>query len=154
MPVKFEQQTVLNQFLKNCIQFQELQAREKSIEIIFISSVEKVYADISRDKMMRAITNLLSNSIKFTRETGKIELSISLKDKRPLITIRDNGIGIPKNKQPFLFEKFSVARRAGTKGEKSTGLGMFIVKEIIDKHTGKLTFESEENKGTSFYIEL
>jgi two-component system sensor histidine kinase VicK len=104
--------------------------------------------------MLRAITNLLSNAIKFTRESGKIELSLSLKDKHPLITIKDNGIGIPKNKQPFLFEKFSPARRAGTKGEKSTGLGMFIVKEIIDKHSGKLTFESEENKGTIFYIEL
>jgi two-component system sensor histidine kinase VicK len=141
-------------FLKECIQFQELQAYDKSIQIEFKSSVEKIYAEINRDKMLRAITNLLSNAIKFTRESGKIELSLSLKDKHPLITIKDNGIGIPKNKQPFLFEKFSPARRAGTKGEKSTGLGMFIVKEIIDKHSGKLTFESEENKGTIFYIEL
>lgn len=146
--------TDLNHFLKECIQFQELQAYDKSIQIEFKSSVEKIYAEINRDKMLRAITNLLSNAIKFTRESGKIELSLSLKDKHPLITIKDNGIGIPKNKQPFLFEKFSSARRAGTRGEKSTGLGMFIVKEIIDKHSGKLTFESEENKGTIFYIEL
>ncbi len=146
--------TELNRFLVNCIQFQELQAKEKNIEILFKSSVEKLYFEINRDKMMRVITNLLSNAIKFTRETGTIELSLSLKNKRPLITVSDNGIGIPKSKQPFLFEKFSPARRAGTKGEKSTGLGMFIVNEIIERHNGKITFESEENKGTTFYIEL
>lgn len=144
----------LNQFLLDCIQFQDLQAKEKSIDIIFISKVEKLYADINRDKIRRVITNLISNSIKFTKEKGKIELSLSLKDKHPFITIRDNGIGIPKNKQPYLFEKFSAARRIGTKGEKSTGLGMFIVKEIIDKHGGRITFESEENQGTTFYLEL
>ena len=146
--------TELNDFLKNCIQFQELQAKEKSIDIIFISTVDKVFSEINRDKMMRVITNLLSNATKFTKEGGKIEVSLTLKNKHPFITVKDSGIGIPKNKQPFLFEKFSIARRAGTRGEKSTGLGMFIVKEIIDRHAGKISFDSEENKGTSFYIEL
>ncbi len=146
--------TELNDFLKNCIQFQELQAKEKSIEIFFSSTVDKVFSEINRDKMMRAITNLLSNATKFTKKGGKIEVSLTLKNKHPFITVKDSGIGIPKSKQPFLFEKFSIARRAGTRGEKSTGLGMFIVKEIIDRHAGKISFDSEENKGTSFYIEL
>ncbi|HRG75552.1 MAG TPA: HAMP domain-containing sensor histidine kinase, partial [Leptospiraceae bacterium] len=146
--------TELNDFLKNCIQFQELQAKEKSIEILFSSTVDKVFSEINRDKMMRAITNLLSNATKFTKKGGKIEVSLTLKNKHPFITVKDSGIGIPKSKQPFLFEKFSIARRAGTRGEKSTGLGMFIVKEIIDRHAGKISFDSEENKGTSFYIEL
>lgn len=149
-----KESTELNSFLNECIQFQELQAKEKSIDILFTSKVEKMYVDINRDKMKRAITNLISNSIKFTKESGKIELTLSIKDQRAFITIKDNGIGIPKSKQPHIFEKFSIARRTGTKGEKSTGLGMFIVKEIIDKHGGRITFESEENKGTTFYIEL
>ena len=71
-----------------------------------------------------------------------------------MILIKDHGVGIPEDLQSSLFEKFSLARRVGTREENSIGLGMSIVKEIIDKHGAKIKVESEEHKGTSIYIEL
>jgi two-component system sensor histidine kinase VicK len=71
-----------------------------------------------------------------------------------LITIQDNGIRIPAHLQEGLFEKFTKARRPGLRGEESVGLGMSIIKTIVEWHQGKIYFESEENKGSTFYIEL
>jgi two-component system sensor histidine kinase VicK len=70
------------------------------------------------------------------------------------ITIQDNGIGIPKKYHACLFDKFTKARRPGLRQEPTTGLGMSIIKTIIDWHKGKIRFESEENKGTTFFVEV
>ncbi len=66
----------------------------------------------------------------------------------------DKGIGIPKDLQPVLFERFTKARRPGLKGEETMGLGLSIVKRIVELHQGKVWVESQENKGTTFFIEL
>jgi two-component system sensor histidine kinase VicK len=68
--------------------------------------------------------------------------------------VRDNGIGIPEELQPFLINKYTRAGRTGLNGEKTTGLGLSIIKSLIDMHNGKIWLESKENKGTAFYIEL
>jgi two-component system sensor histidine kinase VicK len=68
--------------------------------------------------------------------------------------VADTGIGVPAELQPVLFDKFSKARRPGLRGEESTGLGMSIIKTLVTWHGGKIWFSSEENKGTTFYIEL
>lgn len=146
--------TDLNQFIKDCIKMHEFQCKEKSIQIQFHSSVEKVFHSINQDKMMRVFSNLISNAIKFSSENGLIEIKLYRENQKTIILIKDNGIGIPKELQPYLFEKFGKSRRVGTRGEKTIGLGLSITKEIIDKHQGKIRIESEENKGTSVYIEL
>jgi len=71
-----------------------------------------------------------------------------------LVTVADTGIGIPEKYHATLFEKFTRARRPGIKGEPSVGLGMSIIKTIVEWHKGKIWFESAENKGSTFYIEL
>lgn len=121
----------------------------------FTSSTDKLYMNVDESKFLQAINNLLSNALKFTPEDGSIDVSIRETDeKNILITVKDNGIGIPENLQPFLFDKFTKARRNGLHGEPSTGLGMSIIKTIIEWHGGRIWFESTENKGTTFYIEL
>lgn len=146
--------TELNEFIKNCIKIHQIQSKEKSIQIKFHSSVEKVYHDINQDKMERVISNLISNAIKFSNENGIVEVFLYRERNKTIIQIKDYGIGIPKEMHDILFEKFGAARRVGTKGEKTIGLGLSIAKEIIDKHQGKIKVESEENKGSSFFIEL
>lgn len=146
--------TNLNTFLQDCIRMHEFQCKEKSISIKYHSSIEKVFHNINQDKMMRVISNLISNAIKFSYDNGIIEIHLYRERQSTIISIKDHGIGIPKEIQSFLFEKFSRARRIGTKGEKTIGLGLSIAKEIIDKHQGKIRIESEENKGTCVYIEL
>lgn len=149
-----KESTELNNFIKDCIFMHQIQAKEKLIQINFKSSVEKIFQDINRDKMRRVFSNLISNAIKFSFEKGNVDISLYRESKKTIIRIQDYGIGIPPKLIDVLFDKFSEARRVGTKGENSTGLGMSIVKEIIDKHKAKIKIESEENKGTSVYIEL
>jgi two-component system sensor histidine kinase VicK len=118
------------------------------------SSVEKLYIKVDNLKLMQVFNNLLSNAIKFTHDDGIIEVKVVDKPAHVLITVRDNGIGIPDTLQPFLFDKFTRARRNGLNGEKSTGLGMSIIKSLIELHNGKIWLESEEKKGSTFYVEL
>lgn len=115
---------------------------------------QDIYVKIDENKFLQVINNLISNSIKFTPDHGVITLSIEEKEKVVLITLEDNGIGIPEKFHANLFDKFSEARRTGLRGEPSVGLGMSIIKTIIDWHRGKIWFESTENVGTTFYIEL
>ncbi len=105
--------------------------------------------------MLRMINNLLSNAIKFTPEKGRIKLEIDPGPQGHLkLTVTDTGIGIPKDKIPHLFDKFTSASQTGTAGEKSTGLGMSIVKEILERHGGSIEVHSVAGKGTTFQIIL
>lgn len=122
--------------------------------INFTTSSEKVYVYYDDTKFMQVINNLFSNAIKFTRDNGVISLDLTEQEDTVLITVRDNGIGIPQKYHSKLFEKFSPARREGLRGEPSTGLGMSIIKTIVEWHHGNIWFDSEENVGTTFYIRL
>src|SRR5207253_7910739 len=105
-------------------------------------------------KFMQVINNLISNAIKFTPDGGEITVSLEEKEETVLITVADTGIGIPEKFHATLFDKFSAARRPGIKGEPSVGLGMSIIKMIVEWHQGHIWFDSQENKGTTFYIEI
>ncbi|MBT6499551.1 MAG: response regulator [Deltaproteobacteria bacterium] len=110
---------------------------------------------ISGDKnaLIRIFNNLLSNAIKFTPKNGKVKQIIEeTENNRLCISIIDTGIGIPAASIPFLFDKFSKASRPGTAGEKSTGLGLSITKELIERHDGSVEVTSEVEKGTCFKL--
>jgi PAS domain S-box-containing protein len=106
------------------------------------------------EKIKLAIQNLIENSIKYTPEGGRI--LISLKKNKNLITfsIKDTGVGIPKDQQQRVFSKFFRAENAIKMNTEGSGLGLFITKNIIEAHGGKIWFESEEGKGTTFYFNL
>ena len=118
------------------------------------SNQEKIFIEIDDYKFSQVINNLISNSIKFTHDGGKIDIYLEQKESVVLITISDDGIGIPDTSQEELFERFTKVRRPGLKGEPSVGLGMSVIKTIVEWHQGRIWFESEVNKGTTFYIEL
>jgi two-component system sensor histidine kinase VicK len=120
----------------------------------FSSTPDVVYVEIDNNKFLQVINNLLSNAIKFTSEGGHISLTLQQEQHHVLITVADDGIGIPEKLQPVLFERFTKARRPGLRGEKTTGLGMSIIQALVRLHNGTITFESQENQGTSFYIRL
>lgn len=115
---------------------------------------DQIYADIDEDKFLQVINNLISNALKFTPKGGTITISMEKKPKTILISVSDTGIGIPKAFHDTLFEKFTDARRSGLKGQPSTGLGMSIIKTIVEWHGGAIWFHSEENVGTTFFIEI
>jgi two-component system sensor histidine kinase VicK len=117
-------------------------------------SHEKVFGEIDSMKFQQIITNLVGNAIKFTKDGGKIKVHLEKLEKSAVVTVEDNGIGIPRKLQPLLFKKRTDAGRTGLKGEESVGLGLWIVKTLTEAHNGRVWFESEEHKGTKFYVEL
>jgi two-component system sensor histidine kinase VicK len=113
-----------------------------------------MYVELDEVKFIQVITNLISNAIKFTADDGVITVTLEDRDDKVLITVEDNGIGIPQKYHGRLFEKFTKARRPGLRNEPSVGLGMSLIKLIVEWHQGRIWFESQENKGTKFFIEL
>ncbi|MCP4156174.1 MAG: response regulator [bacterium] len=107
------------------------------------------------DAFMRVTNNLLANSIKFTPNNGLIRIVVK-PGATGFITILviDTGIGIPAKKLPFLFDKFSRVSQKGTAGEEGTGLGMSIVKEIVEAHGGKIQVTSKLGEGSTFKISI
>lgn len=120
--------------------------------------ITKIYdgapATYSADpKLMRIIfQNFLSNSVKYTQEGGHIEVEISTRAPDLYIRVTDNGYGIPKQQQGKMFEKLFRADNVRQKDTEGTGLGMYIIKAIVDSSGGRIWFESEEDKGTTFHV--
>lgn len=97
--------------------------------------------------------NLLSNAIKYTSDRGKVDVAIAKNEKgEMLITISDTGCGIPKNQQHLIFTKLFRADNIREKKIEGTGLGLYIVKEVVDRSGGRVWFESEQDKGSTFYV--
>ena len=130
-------------------------ASPKALELIIENRCEQSGISGDRGGLMRVFNNLLSNAIKFTPKGGKIRQIIEpVGDDKIKVSVIDSGIGIPKDKIQFLFDKYSQASRPGTAGEASTGLGMSITKELVEQHGGEILVQSEEGKGSQFSVIL
>jgi len=128
-------------------------AQEKKQHIFLQDSISAtLFAD--QNKLARVLNNLLVNAIKFSGEGATITISSSRTQDGVLIAVIDTGIGIPQAIADKLFDPFTNAKRKGTAGEQSFGLGLYISKQIIEAHKGKIWFESAQGKGTTFYILL
>lgn len=105
-------------------------------------------------KFFQVVHNILSNSMKFTAANGTIEVAIRNQKERVEIVVKDDGIGIPDNLKPFVFEKETRAARPGLNGEASNGIGLYVTKKLVGLLNGKITFDSKENAGTKFTVVL
>lgn len=131
--------------------------QKKKIKFNFEKPKEQIpELKIDSEKIELAIQNLIDNAVQYTSIGGQVEVIVKyLKDKKSiLIQIKDTGIGIPKEQQKRVFSRFFRGENAIRKETKGTGLGLFIAKNIIESHGGKIWFESEQDKGTSFYFTL
>ncbi|MCG8337136.1 MAG: response regulator [Proteobacteria bacterium] len=146
----------INELVESSVNTVRHMAIPKQIDIkIENNNEDEPYILGDKNALIRIFNNLLSNAIKFTPKEGKVSMVLEEEDKENLkISIIDTGIGIPKDVMPVLFEKFSKASRAGTAGERSTGLGLSITKELIEQHNGSISVSSEEGRGSCFTISL
>ena len=139
--------------LNPIINFAEKKAKEKTIS--FSKNIDekeiKIFAD--KERIEQLFENLISNSFKFTNSGGRITLMVQSQYKEVEIIISDTGIGIPKKDIPFIYQKFYKVSREGA-DYPGTGLGLSLVKQIIDLHKGMILIQSDENKGTTFIIKL
>ena len=144
----------LNQLLRQCHQMLVFRANEKNIDIQieFYSGI--LLVNIDSDKTERVISNLVNNAIKFSEENSVIIIQLLREKNNALLTIKDYGIGIPKENHELIFDTFTNAKRKGTAGEKSFGLGLSICKQIIEEQHGTISLESEVGKGSAFFVRL
>ncbi|MCB2377051.1 PAS domain-containing sensor histidine kinase [Hymenobacter sp. BT635] len=135
---------------------EEYQRAERQINLNFtyLPPAEPVYIQLDINKFQQVINNLISNAIKFTPDGGHITVSLEQQPEQILVTVQDTGIGIAEAQQAVLFERFTPARRTGLRGEKTTGLGMSIIKSIVTLHQGRIWLSSREGEGSAFYIAL
>ncbi len=131
----------------------KLRAMNKDKVFTLTSDLENLNITSDAVKFFQIIHNILSNAIKFTGDDGVIDINVKELEHAYLISIKDNGIGIPEADHPSLFHK-KVKGRAGLKGEKSSGLGLSIAKKLVDLLNGTIRFESNEKDGTVFHLEL
>lgn len=144
----------LKDYLLNTIALFKDRAEKKGVDLSVLVEKDVLTVSIDQKRFGRVIDNLLSNALKFTSSPGEVTVESFERKESIIIRVKDTGIGIPEDMQQYIFDKFSKARRSGLDGEQTTGLGMSIVKQIVELHKGKIWLESMENVGTQFYIEL
>jgi two-component system phosphate regulon sensor histidine kinase PhoR len=110
----------------------------------------RIQAD--RNKIEQVFANLIDNAVKYTKESGRIEISLREQGQTVCVTVQDNGIGIPKEHRDRVFERFYRVDKARSREIGGTGLGLSIVKHIVLAHNGKITIESEPNRGTKVSV--
>lgn len=113
-----------------------------------------VYVLLDINKFTQVLTNLVSNALKFTPDGGQVKVVVAPHQDLVQIQVVDEGIGIPAELQPHLFEAFTKARRPGLRGEPTTGLGLALCKTVVEWHKGTLTVASTEGKGATFTVEI
>lgn len=147
---------ILN-FVKSIIEEVGPLAKTKNVKISLKEDKEK-FPDVSIDPtlMRQVVNNLITNAVRYSAEggSGKVNVFIDKKDDDLLLSIEDNGIGIPKEVQPRIFEKFFRADNAIKSETEGTGLGLYVSKMIIESSGGKIWFKSVKGKGTTFFISI
>jgi signal transduction histidine kinase len=125
-------------------------AREKEIELIELLPSELPMLRADRAKLRRILVNLLSNALKFTPKGGRVEVRAEPEGAMVRISVTDTGVGIPAEDIARLFDKYEQARSRATRSEKGTGLGLYITRQLVELHGGKISATSEVGKGSTF----
>lgn len=129
-------------------------AKEKGIELVETIPADLPQVEADRAKIRRVLQNLLSNALKFTPKGGRVEFSAGQRDGRILVSVSDTGVGIAPEDVDRLFDKYEQARSRATRGEKGTGLGLYITKQLVELHGSEIKVESEVGKGSTFSFTL
>lgn len=144
----------LGLLLNKSISLLRLNAAEKMIRIETDITVEKISVNADAKRIERVITNLVNNAIKFSPAKSVISIKLFIENGNALLVVADQGIGISKENHEKIFEMFTKARRTGTSGEKSFGMGLSICKQIVEEHGGNIMLESEPLHGSAFIVSL
>ena len=141
-------------FILNRFDKMRSQDDEKKYELVRDYPINSVWIEIDTDKMTQVIDNILNNAIKYSPDGGKITISMKTTDDQMILSISDQGLGIPKQDLPKIFDRFYRVDRARSRAQGGTGLGLAIAKEIIKQHKGFIWAKSEYGKGSTFTIVL
>lgn len=148
------QRLQLQTIVFNCVSFLTGNAVRKNIDIK-VNIDNSLYVEADERLLIQAVLGLLSNAVKFSNENQTVEVSAGIYDENFIeLFVRDDGVGISDLNKNKLFKIDKLFSTEGTKGEKGTGLGLTLVKEIVEKHGGQIWYFSEQNKGSEFHITI
>jgi signal transduction histidine kinase len=139
-----EQSIELNQFFSD----------QYEIEIVLVNKLPGVKVHVDSERIIQVMNNLISNAAKFSPSKSSIRISMLKRNHQIRVAVTDSGPGIPAEFQKNIFQKFSYSDSPGRRGREGTGLGLWISKTIIEKHSGRIGYEANPNGGTTFYFEL
>lgn len=130
----------------------EAESKKYKIERQF--TTRELYLEIDQDRMTQVIDNIMSNAIKYSPDGGTITVKIMDNTDSIILSISDQGLGIPQKDLPHLFNRFYRVDKARARDQGGTGLGLAIAKEVVEMHRGKIWAESQENMGSTFFVQL
>ncbi|MCD9014157.1 sensor histidine kinase [Parachryseolinea silvisoli] len=133
---------------------ERISAFDKEKQIVLESAQDSLFVTLDDVKFFQVVHNVLSNAVKFTPAGGVVRVVVDSSDDTFTVSVEDNGVGIPEHLQPHIFERNTAASRPGLKGERSIGMGLYIVKELVILMGGSVALSSKENVGTSVVMTL
>jgi signal transduction histidine kinase len=142
----------IKQVIESIVTTFEPEIHRRNLSITVCSNIEEIYGD--EDKLSQAIVNIISNSVKYSKEYGNICIETHERDRDLVIKIKDEGIGIPSEDLPYIFERFYRVDRSRNKATGGSGIGLTITKEIIEAHGGTISVNSSLGEGTETVIVL
>jgi len=151
---KIQEKFSLNELIEEVIRSHKAFADASNIQIETESLEEPVVLATNRTMLKTVLENLLNNAITYNKPQGKVKISLKREPKRIIIAVADTGIGISKQDQKYLFQKFYRGSNATQINTRGTGLGLYIVKEVVKKLGGKVWYKTKLGKGSTFYISL
>lgn len=125
-------------------------AHNNNVDLIFDTNEEEVYVELDEDFMQRIIVNLISNSIKFCNYNGMIKINVQASYKKVVVSVQDNGIGMEEEFIKDIFNRYSMGKNNEAKSNKGTGIGMFVVKRLMEIQNGNIFVNSKIGEGTRF----
>ena len=144
----------INSVIKNTVESFEGVCIKKRISFNLVFSKKEEYVDGDMDKIQQVLYNLIDNAVKFSHSNSKIKISVSEKNEKILISVKDYGVGIPKDSKKRIWERFYKTDSSRGKDKKGTGLGLSIVKEIMNAHNENINVISTKDVGTEFIFTL
>lgn len=132
----------------------DIYAETKNINLIFNKEIDSIVMAFDIGKFERIVLNLLSNAFKFTKQNGTVEVKLYKKDNYAFISVIDSGIGIAKDNQEMVFERFKQADRSFARKGEGSGIGLSLVKALVNMHNGEINLKSEYGEGSEFTIKL
>jgi signal transduction histidine kinase len=146
--------THLDEILNSEVNQLKATANAREIELLYESPTNLPVVNCDQNKIRQVMMNMIDNAIFYSRSGGKVEISLYQQNQKIIFTVRDYGIGVPKNERHKLFEKFFRATNARQARPDGTGVGLYMARKIIIAHGGSVIFESQENVGSTFGFRL
>jgi len=151
MTLNLEKTNVYECVMKALISF-ENQFRNKNIELI--TNISELSINADKDKLTQIIINIMSNAIKYTPKGGVVKVDVTEKQDEVILSVSDNGIGISEEDLPYIFERFYRADKSRSRETGGSGIGLAIVKSLVEAHSGTVNVKSCYGRGSTFTIRL